>query len=230
MAVVLGRAHARPPRHGRGRRLRRGGQPARRRGRARGDGRRVRGRARATISATASSPRSSAGLAAGRRGGAGALGRDAARRRRAPGRSPTCASTGTTSRSTSSRACGCSGSRSSTPMSRARSTRRRRRATACPATSNPPTMVRAQGSDDEEGLAWRPRRPRIPCSSSVDYPDRPLNRLTSAFRIFTAIPIVILLAALGREQRHLTRGAPAATPDDKQRRCRLRPARGSRRC
>ena len=31
----------------------------------------------------------------------------------------------------------------------------------------------------------------------VEYPDRPLNRLTSALRIFTVIPIAILLATLG---------------------------------
>jgi hypothetical protein len=31
-----------------------------------------------------------------------------------------------------------------------------------------------------------------PLTFSVDYPDRALNRLTTAFRIFTAIPIVIL--------------------------------------
>jgi len=31
----------------------------------------------------------------------------------------------------------------------------------------------------------------------VDYPDRPLDRVTSAFRIFTLIPIVIVLATLG---------------------------------
>jgi len=36
-----------------------------------------------------------------------------------------------------------------------------------------------------------------PVEFSVEYPDRPLNRLTTAFRIFTAIPIVILLAAIG---------------------------------
>ena len=30
----------------------------------------------------------------------------------------------------------------------------------------------------------------------VEYPDRPLNRLTSAFRIFTVIPIAIVLATL----------------------------------
>ncbi len=30
----------------------------------------------------------------------------------------------------------------------------------------------------------------------VDYPDRPLNRMTSAFRIFTAIPILILIGLL----------------------------------
>lgn len=35
-----------------------------------------------------------------------------------------------------------------------------------------------------------------PATLSIDYPDRPLNRLTSAFRIFTAIPIWIVLAAL----------------------------------
>jgi hypothetical protein len=34
----------------------------------------------------------------------------------------------------------------------------------------------------------------------VDYPDRPLNRVTTFFRIFTAIPILIILSLLsGRE-------------------------------
>jgi hypothetical protein len=36
-----------------------------------------------------------------------------------------------------------------------------------------------------------------PVQFDVDYPDRPLNRLTSAFRIFTAIPILIVAASLG---------------------------------
>jgi hypothetical protein len=31
---------------------------------------------------------------------------------------------------------------------------------------------------------------------SVEYPDRPLNRLTTAFRIFVAIPILIVLATV----------------------------------
>jgi hypothetical protein len=35
-----------------------------------------------------------------------------------------------------------------------------------------------------------------PVSFSVDYPDRPLNRLSTAFRIFAAIPILILAALL----------------------------------
>src|SRR6476646_956172 len=35
-----------------------------------------------------------------------------------------------------------------------------------------------------------------PVQLAVDYPDRPLNRLTSAFRIFTAIPILIVIGAL----------------------------------
>ena len=36
-----------------------------------------------------------------------------------------------------------------------------------------------------------------PVSYEVDYPDRKLNRLTSFFRLFTAIPIVALLTAIG---------------------------------
>jgi hypothetical protein len=35
-----------------------------------------------------------------------------------------------------------------------------------------------------------------PVSYSVEYPDRPLNRLTTALRIFTVIPILIVLAAI----------------------------------
>src|SRR3954468_24965272 len=39
--------------------------------------------------------------------------------------------------------------------------------------------------------------PAYPLSYDVEYPDRPLDRLTSAFRIFTAIPIMIVLGAIG---------------------------------
>jgi hypothetical protein len=48
-----------------------------------------------------------------------------------------------------------------------------------------------------------------PVQFSVEYPDRELNRLTSAFRIFVAIPIVIVIATVeggwggwGAEQGH----------------------------
>src|SRR5664279_2440004 len=46
-----------------------------------------------------------------------------------------------------------------------------------------------------------------PLTFSVDYPDRSLNRLTTAFRIFTAIPIAILAATVegGRRRRPLRR-------------------------
>jgi hypothetical protein len=37
---------------------------------------------------------------------------------------------------------------------------------------------------------------RYPVQFSVDYPDRPLNRLTTFFRIFVAIPILIVLHAV----------------------------------
>src|SRR2546426_12809054 len=36
--------------------------------------------------------------------------------------------------------------------------------------------------------------PAYPVQFSVDYPDRELDRLTTAFRIFTVIPIAIVLA------------------------------------
>lgn len=36
-----------------------------------------------------------------------------------------------------------------------------------------------------------------PVRFSIDYPERPLNRLTSALRIFTAIPILIVIGAMG---------------------------------
>ncbi len=35
-----------------------------------------------------------------------------------------------------------------------------------------------------------------PVQFSVDYPDRPLNRLTTAFRIIVVIPIAVVLAAV----------------------------------
>ncbi len=38
-----------------------------------------------------------------------------------------------------------------------------------------------------------------PVSFSVDYPDRELDRVTSAFRIFTVIPIAIVLGAVAGE-------------------------------
>ena len=39
-------------------------------------------------------------------------------------------------------------------------------------------------------------QPRYPVQLFIDYPDRPLNRLTSFFRIFTVIPIAIVLGAV----------------------------------
>jgi hypothetical protein len=53
-----------------------------------------------------------------------------------------------------------------------------------------------------------------PVSFSVDYPDRELNRLTSFFRIFTVIPIAIVLGAVAGDtwqwsNGHGTTGAAA---------------------
>jgi hypothetical protein len=41
-----------------------------------------------------------------------------------------------------------------------------------------------------------------PVRFAVDYPDRPLNRLTTAFRVFTVIPILIVLATITGYQAH----------------------------
>jgi len=38
--------------------------------------------------------------------------------------------------------------------------------------------------------------PSYPVRFDVDFPARPLNRLTTAFRIFVAIPILIVIGAL----------------------------------
>lgn len=41
-----------------------------------------------------------------------------------------------------------------------------------------------------------PTAPAYPASLAIDYPDRALNRLTTFFRMFTLIPIAIILAAV----------------------------------
>jgi hypothetical protein len=39
-----------------------------------------------------------------------------------------------------------------------------------------------------------PTPPAYPATLAIDYPDRPLNRLTTFFRLFTVIPIAIILS------------------------------------
>ena len=45
-----------------------------------------------------------------------------------------------------------------------------------------------------------------PVQFSVEYPDRPLNRLTTFFRVFVAIPILILLGTVSAETWQWTSG------------------------
>ena len=55
-----------------------------------------------------------------------------------------------------------------------------------------------------------------PVQYSVDYPDRPLNRMTTFFRLFMIIPIAIVLALIegsvsaygGEGRRDCQRGRP----------------------
>ena len=41
-------------------------------------------------------------------------------------------------------------------------------------------------------------QPAYPVRFSVEYPDRALNRLTTVFRLFVAIPILIVAATAGQ--------------------------------
>jgi hypothetical protein len=52
---------------------------------------------------------------------------------------------------------------------------------------------------------------KYPLTYSVDYPDRELNRLTSFFRIFTLIPIAIVLAAVSGGSYSYSPGGDATT-------------------
>jgi hypothetical protein len=49
-----------------------------------------------------------------------------------------------------------------------------------------------------------------PLTYSVEYPDRPLNRLTTAFRIFTVIPIAIVLGSITGYQAQYGAGGDTA--------------------
>ena len=49
---------------------------------------------------------------------------------------------------------------------------------------------------ETSSLTAQPQPPSYPVTFSVDYPERELSRLTSAFRIFTVIPIAILIALM----------------------------------
>ena len=53
--------------------------------------------------------------------------------------------------------------------------------------------------------------PDYPVRFAVDYPDRPLNRLTTFFRIFTAIPIAIVLGTVNGGTLQLGTGEHRAT-------------------
>jgi hypothetical protein len=50
-----------------------------------------------------------------------------------------------------------------------------------------------------------------PVRFAVDYPDRPLNRLTTFFRIFVAIPIIILLGTVAGSTWQWSSGQTKAT-------------------
>jgi len=50
-----------------------------------------------------------------------------------------------------------------------------------------------------------------PINFAVDYPDRPLDRLSTAFRIFTVIPIAIVLAVIGGYSTTWGDGSEATT-------------------
>ena len=52
-----------------------------------------------------------------------------------------------------------------------------------------------------------------PVQYSVDYPDRPLNRLSTFFRLFMVIPIAIVTSGLMRNRRWFSNKAFSGTMD-----------------
>ena len=57
----------------------------------------------------------------------------------------------------------------------------------------------ACGTSHKEGIITTDQGPypaQYPVQFAVEYPDRPLNRLTSFFRIFVIIPIAIVLGTV----------------------------------
>ncbi len=50
-----------------------------------------------------------------------------------------------------------------------------------------------------------------PVQFDVDFPGRPLDRLTTAFRIFVAIPILIVIGTLPSEALHSSNGTTMKT-------------------
>ena len=59
-----------------------------------------------------------------------------------------------------------------------------------------------QGPGDETAVVPASSPPPYALRFSVDYPDRELDRLSSALRIFWVIPIFIVLGALGGFNRN----------------------------
>jgi hypothetical protein len=57
----------------------------------------------------------------------------------------------------------------------------------------------------------QPAAQAYPVAYDVEYPDRSLNRLTSAFRIFTVIPIAIVLGSMGTVETSASTGAHTTT-------------------
>ena len=57
------------------------------------------------------------------------------------------------------------------------------------------------------GTPPSPPGPRYPVSLSVEYPDRDLNRVSTAFRIFIVIPIALVLGSIGGYSGEAANGA-----------------------
>jgi hypothetical protein len=65
--------------------------------------------------------------------------------------------------------------------------------------------VDGPSSDDDDKVLTMESHP---VTFSVDYPDRPLDRLSSALRILWIIPIGIILAMLDQSTTHFSHGGP----------------------
>src|SRR5947208_3341618 len=66
-------------------------------------------------------------------------------------------------------------------------------------------------SDNQQRMDTPPAVVAYPAALNIDYPDRPLDRLSTGFRLFTIIPIAIVASLLSQANVHIGNVAASAS-------------------